>query len=234
VTVSATIINTATKGGASCRISLAEEVPFLLDYQVTDPLTNLPVGTPNEPVDIGAQSEQTFVIGLTPTATMDPREVALSYGCANSQPASILTGVNTLLLSASDTPVPDIVALAATPSGDGIIRADLSVGTAAFAVASINVGAADEITVSARTGEAVLPLALSLCQTNSTDGACLAPPLESVTSNMTNGATPTFSVFLSVSGEIPPDPATHRIFVYFRGGNGDTRGLTSVAVTSTP
>lgn len=91
VTVSATIINTATKTGASCRISLAEDVPFILDYQVTDPLTNLPVGSPNEPVDIDAQSEQTCVIGLTPTATMSPREVALSYGCANSEPAAILT-----------------------------------------------------------------------------------------------------------------------------------------------
>ena len=109
-------------------------------------------------------------------------------------------------------------------------QVDLSVRTAAFAVASVNVGATGTITVSADTGEAVLPLALSLCQTNPANGSCLAPPAKSVTLNMTGSATPTFSVFLSVSGEIPLDPAVNRIFVYFGDGSGNTRGLTSVAV----
>lgn len=234
VTVSATIVNSATRDGASCRISLAEDVPFVLDYQRTNPLTNLPVGLPNQPVDIAAQSSQTFVIGLTPTAAMQPREVALSYGCANSQPASILTGVNTLLLSASDTPVPDIVALAVTPGNDGIMRVGTPPAAAAFAMAAVNVGTADIISVSADTGGITLPVSLTICQTDPGTGQCMAAPVESIALNFAAGATPTFSVFLSASGDIPLDPAVNRIFVNFRDSGGATRGLSSVAVTSTP
>lgn len=106
-------------------------------------------------------------------------------------------------------------------------------GIGAFAIAVVNMGTTDSITVSADTGEATLPVSLSLCQTDSTSGACVAPPAESATVNIANGATPTFSVLLSVSGEIPLDPAAKRIFVDFKDGSGDTRGLTSVAVTST-
>ena len=38
-----------------------------------------------------------------------------SFNCTNTNPAAINAGLNTLLFSASSTPVPDIVALAATP-----------------------------------------------------------------------------------------------------------------------
>ena len=73
-----------------------------------------------------------------------------NFGCATSASAPIITGVNTLLLSASTTPAPDIVALAA--SDGGIVNIPGTTGTGVFAVATINLGAGDTITASADTG----------------------------------------------------------------------------------
>jgi hypothetical protein len=46
--------------------------------------------------------------------------IAFTFDCDNTDPVSTLPGVNTLLLSASTTPGPDIVTLGATVTGDGI------------------------------------------------------------------------------------------------------------------
>lgn len=82
-------------------------------------------------------------------------------------PADQITGVNTLLFSASTTPVPDIVALAATLNNNGIVNvsnpaassAARAVMAGAFAVATVNVGGAGgAIMASADRGDASLPL----------------------------------------------------------------------------
>jgi hypothetical protein len=70
------------------------------------------------------------------------------------------TGLNTLLLSGSTSPVPDVVALAA--SGDpGIVDIAGANGTGAFAVATVNLGADATISASANTGTATLPVTLA-------------------------------------------------------------------------
>ena len=138
--------------------------------------------------------------------------------------------LNTLLLSGSVTPVPDIVALGATLTNDGIVNLPGASGAAAFAVATVNVGAAGSIRASADTGNATLPVNLSLCQTNPTTGACLAPPSGSVTTQIDPGATPTFGIFVTGTDNVSFDPATHRVFVRFTDGGGAVRGATSVAV----
>lgn len=63
-----------------------------------------------------------------------------------------ITGVNTLLLSASNTATPDIVALAATatPTLTAVIPG--ATGSVAFSVATVNVGSSGAITVTADTG----------------------------------------------------------------------------------
>ena len=43
-------------------------------------------------------------------------------------------------------------------------------------------------------------------------------------------ATPTFSIFVTGSGNVPNDPTNNRIFVRFKDADGATRGSTSVAV----
>lgn len=183
-------------------------------------------------MNITAGSSQSYLFAITPTAEMAPRDVQLSFDCTNSNPALLTTGLNTLLLSASSTPVPDIVALAATPYGDGIISLPGSFGSSAFAVATVNVGDSGDITVRADTGDASLLVSLFVCQTDAM-GACMSPPAGSVTTTVNVGETPTFTVFVNGDGDlIPFDPANNRIFVRFEDVGGVTRGSTSVAVQS--
>jgi hypothetical protein len=172
---------------------------------------------------------QSFVFALTPSAAIAPTDVQLSFDCANTDPAPINVGLNTLLLSASVTPVPDIVALAATATNDGIVNIPGTNGTGAFAVATVNVGVGADITASADTGGASLPVNLFICQTDPGTGACLASLTSSVTTTINANATPTFAVFVQGGGTVTFDPAANRIFVRFSSG-GVTRGSTSVGV----
>ena len=140
------------------------------------------------------------------------------------------TGLNTFLFSASTTPVADIVALAATLSGDGIVNIPGTNGTGVFAVATVNMGAGDTLTVSADTGGAILPVNIFICQTDPQTSVCLSPPATSVLTTILSNETPTFGFFVAAAGDIPFVPETNRIFVRFKDSNNVTRGLTSVAV----
>jgi hypothetical protein len=226
----ATIINAGNVDATSCDISPLSVVPGGFVYQTTDPATNALTGTPDTPADIPAGGLQSFLFAFTPTSEIAPTDVQLSYDCTNSAPAPVVPGVNTLLLSSSSTPVPDIVALATTPTGDGIVDLPGSLGANAFAVASVNVGSQDTITASADTGTASLAVTLSICESNPATGECLSAPAASVTTLINAGATPTFSIFVTGTGTVPFDPASNRIFVRFRDAGGVTRGSTSVAV----
>ena len=132
-------------------------------------------------------------------------------------------------MSGSSTPVADLVALGATPTNDGIVNIAGAQGSAAFAVASVNTGAAAVLNVRAESTNAALPITLNVCETNPDNGQCLAPPAPSVGSSIASGATPTFSVFISASDAVGFDPANNRIRVLFEEGN-TVRGATSVAV----
>src|SRR5262249_43059190 len=159
--------NTGTTPAVAAYIAPPAGLAANFSYQTTNPATNQPIGTPNVPVDIPPGGTQTYIISLSPTTAIPPVEVAFLYAAENSTgPTPILLGVNTLLLSSSFSAIPDIVALALTLSGDGIVHLAGPSGQNAFAVASVNVGAGANITVSADTGLANLPLTLFVCQTN--------------------------------------------------------------------
>ncbi|MGH7308224.1 MAG: InlB B-repeat-containing protein [Candidatus Rokuibacteriota bacterium] len=230
-TAFATIINPAAEPALACSPALPQGLAGIVNYtyQTTNPLTNQTTGTLNTPADIAPGALQSFVVSLTPTAAFAPMDVALVFDCFNSAPAAALTGINTLLLSASPGPVPDVVALAATLNGDGIVNVAGPTGTGVFAVASVNVGASGQITVSADTGGALLPLGILICETNPAVGNCLNAMAPTVTTQIDAGATPTFGIFLQGAGFIPFDPASIRIYVRFRDAGGLVRGSTSVA-----
>jgi photosystem II stability/assembly factor-like uncharacterized protein len=230
-TAFATIVNPAPSPALGCGIALLGALPAVFSFQTTDPTTNQVTGSPNVAVDIGAQGLQTYVIALTPSAPIGAADVRFNFGCATSASAPIITGVNTLLLSASTTPAPDIVALAA--SDGGIVNIPGTTGTGVFAVATINLGAGDTITASADTGAITLPLSLAVCETDAA-GACLVPPGPPVTRVINPGDTPTFGIFVRGTAFIPFDPAAKRIFVRFKDSGGRTRGSTSVAVRTQP
>ena len=229
-TAFATIINAGQALATGCTISRITDIPATLTYQTTDPVTNQVTNSPNTPVDIPAGAAQSFIFALTPNALIAPTDVQFSFECTNANLAPIHSGVNTLLFSASATPVADIVALAATLNNDGIVNIPGTNGTGVFAVATFNVGAGDTITVSADTGGAVLPVNILLCQTDPQTSVCLSPPDSSVATTILSNETPTFGVFVAAQEDIAFFPETNRIFVRFRDSGGLTRGLTSVAV----
>jgi hypothetical protein len=223
----ATVINTGQAIATSCSIAPLTSVPAAFIYQTTDPATNQVIGFPNTPASIAAGAAQSFVFAITPTAPMVSTDVQFSFDCADTDPAPIHTGLNTLLLSASATPVPDIVALAATLNNDGIVTL---ASTGVFAAATVNAGASASITASADTGSAVLPVSISLCETNPVTAQCISAIGPTVTTMIHANATPTFGIFVEGNGNVPFDPATNRIFVRFKDSGDITRGSTSVAV----
>jgi hypothetical protein len=149
---------------------------------------------------------------------------------SNTAAAPTIVGVNTLLLSASAAPIPDIVALAATLNNDGIVNLPGTNGAGVFAVATVNVGVGGQIMATADTGGVGLPLTLSLCETNPSTGQCVSAIGGSVATQIDAGETPTFGIFVQGQGQVPFDPAANRVFVRFSDAGGVTRGSTSVAV----
>jgi hypothetical protein len=101
-----------------------------------------------------------------------PLKLELTYSCANAGAAPSVSGLNTVGLSASTSPVPDIIALGATPTNDQILH--ITGGSGAFAVATFNLGASSMITATADTGASNIPLTLNLCQTNPQSGQCIS------------------------------------------------------------
>jgi virginiamycin B lyase len=140
-TAFATIINSGSSALSGCAIVPVTTVPASFVYQTTNPATNALSGSPNTPVPIAAGGSQSFVIAFTPNTPFIPTTIALGFDCTGVDAAPSNTGLNTLLLSAAATPVPDIVALAVTAQNDGILRITGTTGAGAFAVATVNVGA---------------------------------------------------------------------------------------------
>ena len=179
----------------------------------------------------GNDGVQTFFLSFQGTEAFSAAALAPQFECTGSTQAAPITGVNTVDLTFSTTPVPDVIALAATTTNNGTV--ELTNGVGAFAVASYNNGANASITASVDTGSAVLPLVTSICQTNPSSGACLAAPAATVTLTDNANATPTFSIFLGSSGAIAFAPGSSRVFVRFKDSNGNLHGATSVAVETT-
>ena len=233
-TIFATMLNATGSALNNCQISLPTPTSRLLqlDYQSTDAATNAPIGTPDTPVTIAASGAQTFLLSFSAAentgAVVPYPGQQMLFACDNVDPAAITQGVNTVDLSFSPTAVADVIALAAVSSNNGILDFPTN-GAGAFAVASINVGSADTLTVSVDTGSATLPLALTICATNAS-AQCLAPPAASVSQSFAAGSTPTFSIFATAQAPVAFAPATSRIFVRFKDSAGASHGSTSVAV----
>lgn len=231
-TAFATIINAGSTAANNCGIALSTSISANFSYQTTNPGTNAVTGAPNTPVTIAPGGFQTFVIAISPMQAFAATDVAFDFSCTGIDPAPTLSGINTLLLTASAAPTPDIVALAATVSGNGTISIPATLGSTAFSVATVNLGAAGSVVVSADTGANTVPVSITICQTNPTTGACLATPSSTVTATIAADATPTFGIFVTGTGNVAPLPGADRVFVRFTSG-GTVVGSTGVAVQTT-
>jgi virginiamycin B lyase len=258
-TAFATIINSGDSALSGCAITPVSGTPTSFLYQTTIAANNALTGTANTPVMIAAHGSQSFFLAFTANASFVPTDTVLGFDCANADAAPSISGLNTILLSGSTTPVPDVIALSATPSGDGTLHIPGPSGSAAFAIATTNVGAGGQMSFTVDTGATVLPLTLNFCPTDPTTAQCTGQATAVVPANSGNaqstavpastipaatarvtslpisiiaGATPTFSIFATATGSIPFAPQTNRIFVRFFDTSGAERGSTSVAVTT--
>jgi hypothetical protein len=230
-TAFATMIATGVLPAQNCLIAPVTHLPTIFTFWRTNPTTNQVVGGANPSVTIpGGGGRETFLLAFTPTGTFATTAVHINFDCDNTPSAPVVQGVNTVLLAAETSPVPDIIALAATATNDGIVTISGEAGAGAFAVATVNVGTAAQITASADTGEAAMPVSLNLCQTAPATGQCISDIGPTVAVDVGPGDTPTFSVFITGHGPVPFDPGVNRAFVRFEDAAGAIRGTTSVAV----
>ena len=231
-TVFATILNPADTTALACRIELDTSLDIDFEYRSADPLTNSVSGEANPTVDMPPQGASSFVLALTPREAFTVTQLEFNFICANSGSAVVAPGINTLSLSSSIEPVADVVAIALTPSQNGIA----AVGTSNFGVyvvATVNLGADAIITASPTTGSWFSGDVL-ICETQPSTGECLAPPASSVETSMNALSTASFGVFVRSNAAIALDPATNRQAVNFVDSSGNTRGSTSVALTTVP
>jgi hypothetical protein len=235
-TIFASMINTGSTALSGCQIGLPASAPagLTMTYQTTNPATNAPTGTPNTPVTIaGNDGLQTFLLAFSSTVPVQAPGLALNFVCTGVEPATTVAGVNTVDLLFSASAIPDVIALSATASNNGIVTVPFSTGGAgAFAVASENIGIDGMITATADTGSATLPLAITVCETVPATGQCMAAPAPSVTLDFMQGPpfAPTFSIFITATAAVPFNPAASRIFLRFTDASGVSHGSTSVAV----
>jgi hypothetical protein len=230
-TAFATIINAGASTATACSLAQPPGFPGTFHYQTTD-VNNALTGTPDTPVSIAAGAAQTFVFGVTPGQDLNEVELAVVFDCSNTPVTVSIPGVNTLLLSAAAFATPDLIAIGATPSNDGIVNIPGNTGIGLCTAAAINIGAAGTITAAADDGGKALSLTLLICQTSLTTGACINPtvPAASTTATIATNETVTYTIFVTGTGNIAFDPANNRLFLRLKSADQITRGATNVAV----
>jgi len=225
-TVFAVLLNGGESQASGCRVSPSIGPLGAFNYTRTDPSTNALVsGSADIPFDLEPGAVQTLLVSITPNAELPATDVPLDFRCDSGEPATSVVGVNTLLFSASNSPVVDVVGLTTVVD---LVAPEGSTGL--FAVGSVNVGITDTVTVSLDTGGVPLPLNLNICQTDSTTGACSSAIGPEVSLNYPANSTATFAVFAEPTAPISINPAAHRIFIRFSDSAGSVRGATSTAV----
>ncbi len=117
-----------------------------MNYQTTDPATNALTGTPNTPVTIpGNGGIATFLLAFRDPDEVVGASVSLAFSC-DGIPAPVAVANSIGLSFGSYGLSADLIALAATPTNNGIIAVPQG-GAAAFSIASINLGSQQTLTV---------------------------------------------------------------------------------------
>jgi hypothetical protein len=174
--------------------------------------------------------------GATPTTTSTKYTKSISIASTETVKAiAVATGYTKSAVGiAAYTIGYPIATVAVTPSGNGVLTIPVG-GTAAFAVAAENQSGQSfpSITVGTSTGSnTTLPVQVSICQTNSSTGQCMAAPGPTVTlSPFASDANATFSVFVTATAAIKQSP-DNEVFVLFTNPGGTVLGSASVEVVT--
>ena len=224
VTIFMSVINGGTATATGVSIAQASGLPVTISYQQWNGTAF--TGSLNTPVDISAGGTANFVLTINATSAFNSSSLTFNVSGTNAAAASI-SGVNTLTISASTTPLPDLIMMAT-----GTLDYRTGVGNAtAFAVATSNIGAtATGVSFNVVVPSSITGLVTQVNQTNPTTGAIIGPA-SGLTINV--GATPTFAVFLTPTQPITLDLVNNRIVLQLVDGTGKIIGAQSVAVSTT-
>lgn len=236
-TLFATVINAGAETAENCRIERDPTVVANFSYQTTNPQTNEPTGTSNTQVDIAVGAFQTFVMSLTTSSEQDVVEFRPRFVCDNATAADSVDGLNTFTFSSSTVPTPDVIALSATTSADGVVVLPQRASANAFTVATVNLGAEGPVRVTAIRTNTQQPVSIAICETDPLTSQCTSPSTPVVGElalNMPAGSTKTFGLFVNGTDDLEFDPAQNRVFVRFTDASGAIRGATSVALRTRP
>lgn len=230
-TIFASVINAGAVTAEGCWIQPETPLAASFSFQTTDPATNQLTGSPNTSVPIAPGAAQTFLIALQPEASATASAVTVNFRfkCTNADAAPVFDGVNTMLLSFDPNPLPDVIPIGQTASGDGIVHIPGNTGTAVLATAAINIGSAATL-VARPVVTGGVPVSVTICQTNPSTGACLASPSATVSRTFNTNDLATYTIFAQGHGNVPFDPANNRVRLDFVDSLDVIRGQTSAAV----
>ncbi len=217
-TIFVEFVNSGDATATNCSIAKPFGTPIDLSYQTLG-AGGSPSGTADTPADIPAGTSQRFLVTFTPTAAFEGR-IHLRYACDNFTPF-VFEDVNDLFLTASAGTPPDLIAIFATPSGDGVMRVDTAGGAQAAGGSVVNIGsgggsAVVDVTPTFGNFDAGLGVTLSICETDPVTAQCLAPPTDSVQMDV-GGVAKTFTVIAVANAGIgaPLFPEYVRVSVVF-------------------
>ncbi len=243
----ATISNSGTGNASNCSIALNGTAPatMSISYQTTDAGNNL-TGTADTPVGIASGTSQSFLISVSSSASFTGK-VPLNFSCAEGN-ANSFAEVNQPDVRFTAGAGPDIIAIGATLSNDGIAVLDRAANLAAISISAINIGGPSAIASGPskpKANEAPISVFgqvsgfltvgnfdVLICETN-TSGVCLAPLNTAVSANIGDTAS-TFSAFLvgDPDAGLPFFPSDYRMKIIFTDTNGNVVGSTSAALNS--
>lgn len=233
VTFFASAINSGNEDLTNCQ-PVPDNFPAAnFAYQTVDAANQL-TGTSNTPVTIAGGATQGFLLVYYPPAAGWQGLVSARIQCdqRDSQYAPYLSG--TLVVPANGQ-LPDIIAISATPSGDGVIRMNRAGGRGAMAVAAVNIGAAGNVRVRALDAQYMPGLAeFTVCETDAS-AQCLSAPVAELTVNFAQDQVRTFAVFAQGQdgGGVPFYPDILRVRLQLLdAASGYTVGTTSAAFTA--
>ena len=205
-------------------------------YQTVDAGNQL-IGAPDTPVALADGASQGFLLTLdSPTSThvgVEPPRIECD-GVSSARAYALSADVVVL-----NDPRPDIIAISATPSADGVVRLPSAGGRAAMAVAAVNIGAPGRMAVFPSDSYYMIGTTqLSVCETNPVTGSCIGPRTDEIFADFATDEVKTFAVFVQgpPNAGVPFYPDLMRVELNFEldGDRGWARGRTSAAVTGPP
>ena len=233
VTYFASSINSGSEALTNCRPIPGAFPAANFGYQTVD-ATNQLTGTPNTPVNIPSGATQGFLLSYAPGATPYAGLVDGRITCdeRDSQYTPYLSGT---LAIENGVQIPDVIAISATPSSDGVIRLNRIGGAGVMAVAAVNIGVAGEVRVTPQPlGTFPSIASFEVCETDAAS-QCIGARASSLTVNFAANQVRTFAVFARGFDDtsIPFYPDIIRIrLVLSATSSGRPVGLTSAALTS--